>query len=104
MFGSRFTRGKLFESAGELIELPLSRQRGRLMPCRLLTAKAWQRRSPVHGCDRLEEPQPLQYRWKAASGQRGFQATVSLQERCRAGWTHTRSSRELVGGVAAQWY
>jgi len=34
-------RTKLLESAGELIQLPLPRQFGRLVPGWLLTAKAW---------------------------------------------------------------
>src|SRR3990170_4617660 len=44
-------RTKLLESAGKLVQLPLPRQFGRLVPGWLLTAKVRQRRFPVHRRD-----------------------------------------------------
>jgi hypothetical protein len=75
---------KLFEPIGELIQLPLSRERGGVTPSRLLAAKAWQRSPSIHRGNRSEQPQAIRLCRKAASSERCFERAISLQQRCRA--------------------
>jgi hypothetical protein len=95
-------RIKLFESMGELIQLPLSSECGCFVPRWFLAPKARQRSLSVHGGERPEKPQAFCHRGKSPSLKRGFETAVSLQQRCSTGCAHPRCARHLVGGIAAQ--
>src|SRR6478736_4666738 len=99
---SPLARRKLFEPAGELIQLPFSRQGGCLTPSWLLTAEARQRSLSIHSGNRSEEPQVFGLCWKTTSAQRGFEAAVPLQKRRSTSCANTRGAWQLVRWVAAQ--
>ena len=95
-------RIKLFESVGELIQLPLSSECGCFAPRWFLAPKARQRSLAVHGGEGSEKPQALCDRVKSSSFKRGFETAISLQQRCGTSRAHPRCARHLVGGIAAQ--
>jgi hypothetical protein len=64
-------RIKLFESTGELIQLPLSSECGCFVPSWFLAPKARQRNLSVHGGEGSEKPQAFCHRGKAPSQQGG---------------------------------
>jgi hypothetical protein len=95
-------RTKLIEPTGELIQFPLPRQRGRLIPRWSLTAKVWQRRLSVHRGDRPEKPQTVGHCGESPRSKRGFETAISLQQGCSTSCTDPRCTGHLVGGIAAQ--
>src|SRR5262249_40302090 len=95
-------RIKLFESMGELIQLPLSSEYGCFVPRWFLAPKARQRSLSVHGGDGPEKPQASCHRGKSPSLKRGFETAVSLQQRGSTGCAHPWRARHLVRGIAAQ--
>src|SRR5215831_480416 len=64
-FGSAALRRQIVEPLGELLELPVPRQRRCFAPGRLLPAEPRQWRLAVHGGDRSEQSQILRLRRKA---------------------------------------
>src|SRR6476619_3360231 len=92
---------KLFEPAGELIQLPLPRQGRRLFPGWLLGAEARQGSPSIHSGDRTEKSQAVSLCWKPTGSKRRFEAVVSLQ-RCSTDCANARGARQFVRGIAPQ--
>src|SRR5262249_8406735 len=95
-------RIKLFESMGELIQLPLSSEYGCFVPRWFLAPKARQRSLSVHGGEGPEKPQAFCHRGKSPSLEPGFETAGSLQQRGSTGCANPWRARHLVGGIAAQ--
>jgi len=93
---------EILQPSGQLLELPLPRQRGRLRPGRLLIFQTRHGRLAVHGGDRTVEPQIRGLFGKPAGFQDCRQAAVLPQQRGRASRADARSAGQLVRRVAPQ--
>ena len=99
--GSAVSR-EVLQPSGQLLELPLPRQRGRLPPGRLLICQTRHGRLAVHGGDRTVEPQIRGLFGKPAGFQDRRQAAVLPQQRGRASRADAGSAGQLVRRVAPQ--
>jgi len=93
---------EILQPSGQLLELPLPRQRGRLRPGRLLIFQTRHGRLAVHGGDRTVEPQIRGLFGKPAGFQDCRQAAVLPQQRGRASRADAGSAGQLVRRVAPQ--
>src|SRR5262245_63292239 len=91
---------QIVEPFGQLVELPCSRQRSRLVPGRLLPAEPRQWRLAVHGGDRSEQSQILRLRRKATRLKSVLQRAVCPQYLCCSRCSQSRDPRQLVRRVA----
>src|SRR5262249_31239597 len=95
-------RRQIVEPLGQLLELPVLRQRRRFVPGRLLPAEPRQWRLAVHGGDRSEQSQILRLRRKATRLKSVLQRAVCPQYLCCSRCSQSRAPRRVARRAPTQ--